>query len=171
MYNTDMQPHTQVALKVAQAAWDSEKYQNVKSGLISVEYTNRYGLYETKYYNFEVYKLTPTELKVAVSHSHGSSRCTVSVLRNSDKEGAKVTIEHSEHHAHGFAEELSLYKKNFKGDHRNSLLYRNFGADFSYPEKMVLHTDVKSGNSDAFRDIKYDVEIKSFVEDKKSSNK
>lgn len=158
-----MQPHSMAALKVAHAAWFYDKYENLNTVLVGVEYQNRDGRYETKYYKVEIDLITPLLVKVDVSHSQGSTRCTVSVRRNSPQEGSKVWLEHSEHHASGLVEELNLYEKNFKGDHRNSLLYKNFSADSSYPEKMVMHTDVKSKKDDSFRDVKYEVEIKSAV--------
>jgi len=159
-----MQPHSMAALKVAHSIWFSTEHEHLKSGLIGVEYRNRRtGIFVTKYYKFEVNSSSTTEVKVSLQHSQGGSSCTIEAIRNSEAEGAKVILRHSEHHAHGLVEELHMYKKNLSGNHRNSLLYKNYKADSSYSEKMVMYSDVKSGSDDSFKEIKYEVELKSAI--------
>ena len=159
------------ALAVAAYVWNrprpvSEKYLGNKYS-VEIEYETQFKERKQLTYNIEITQRDAKEEKLVVRaiRSHGGLDCRLFIERNSNTEGSKVTVRHSQQHVAGLLEIYELHNRYTKlGHHINSRKYNRFDATFSDDDDRkngTLETDIcLEGRINQFRRVRYTTKLR-----------
>ncbi|PIR60836.1 MAG: hypothetical protein COU67_00050 [Candidatus Pacebacteria bacterium CG10_big_fil_rev_8_21_14_0_10_44_54] len=158
------------ALAVAAYVWNrpkpvDQKYLGKKFS-IEIEYETQFRERKQLIYIIEITQRDTKEEKLVVwtQRSHGGTPCSLTLERNSNVEGSKVVVHHSQQHVAGLREIYDLYdRRTQSGHHINSKKYNRFDATFSDADDRksgVLETDIAlEGRIGQFRRVRYKTKL------------
>jgi len=121
----------------------------------TVTFENKYGRTITKYYKVEDVRVRDRKSVARIIANDGAS-CTLSV----DLTGTTFYFQHSEEHASGLREEVTMYPSSISGRHYNSLKYKNFGG--SVNQNNLTHLDFQcevKTESGSFKSVPYKLDL------------
>lgn len=153
-----MQPHSMVAIMAAHHIWNHGNPKQLKSGQVSVEFTD-WTSEPARYYWFTNVRESSDRCQLAMDINHNGS-CNITVRRNSTTPGSNFELSHTQQHASGLLEYFRMEKENINGKHINSLKYGEIHADMKYDDRMEFRDEIRDPlNPSRFITIRYTVKI------------
>lgn len=161
-----MQPHSTIALSLANYIYNFYNAPHNARGSIRVEYQDREGKYRSLIYSFDNLKSRGSDFRQGFSvwvKKSGDPLSCMLYVDTSDGEyyaGKHFVITHGTQHVSGLEEHFDLYQKGVRsGHHINSVKYDDFDAEFLHEKQMEVSTYLRKTKTHEKKNLRLKVKI------------